>query len=294
MKFSYGNHIRFLPNDHPYRRRKHTETRLKDKAMAPSIPTGAEVVEQLRNVVNDFGKGIKKRRRDERNEGMWKKRSIFFTLPYWEVLLVRHNLDVMHVEKNVCESIMNTLLDCNGKSKDHHNARKDLQEMGIMVHLHPYEEDNTTHLPAAAFTLSRSDKKLFCKRLFDLKLPHGYSSNISNCVYVQKYKLKGLKSHDCHVLMQQLLAVAIKGLMEEGPRVAILWLSKFFQGLCKHVIDKEEIVELETEVVETLCQLEKYFPPSFFDPMIHLVVHLGREARLCGPVQFRWMYHFER
>ena len=80
--------------------------------------------------------------------------------------------------------------------------------------------------------------------------------------------------------------------MEEGPRMAILRLSKFFQGLCKHVIDKEEIVELETEVVETLCQLEKYSPPSFFDPMIHLVVHLGREARLCGPVQFRWMYHF--
>ena len=126
MKFSYGNHIRFLPNDHPYRRRKHIGTRLKDKAMAPSIPTGAEVVEQLRNVVNYFGKGIKKRRRDEQNEGMWKKRSIFFTLPYWEVLLVRHNLDVMHVEKNVCESIINTLLHCNGKSKDHHNARKDL------------------------------------------------------------------------------------------------------------------------------------------------------------------------
>ncbi|TYJ96367.1 hypothetical protein E5676_scaffold1159G00290 [Cucumis melo var. makuwa] len=28
--------------------------------------------------------------------------------------------------------------------------------------------------------------------------------------------------------------------------------------------------------------------------MVHLVVHLGREARLCGPVQFRWMYPFER
>ena len=147
----------------------------------------------------------------------------------------------MYVEKNFCESIMNTLLDCNGKSKYHHNARKDLQEMGIMVHLHPYEEDNTTHLPAAAFTLSRSDKKLFCKRLFDLKLPHGYSSNISNCVDVQKYKLKGLKSHDCHVLMQQLLAVAIRGLMEEGPRVAIIRLCKFFNGIYQRVIDKDDI-----------------------------------------------------
>ena len=28
--------------------------------------------------------------------------------------------------------------------------------------------------------------------------------------------------------------------------------------------------------------------------MIHLTIHLGREARLCGPVHFRWMYPFER
>ncbi|XP_060966688.1 uncharacterized protein LOC133035051 [Cannabis sativa] len=45
---------------------------------------------------------------------------------------------------------------------------------------------------------------------------------------------------------------------------------------------------------ETLCLLERFFPPSFFDVMIHLVIHIGREARLCGPVQFRWMYPFER
>ncbi|VVA40801.1 PREDICTED: transposase, partial [Prunus dulcis] len=37
-----------------------------------------------------------------------------------------------------------------------------------------------------------------------------------------------------------------------------------------------------------------YFPPSFFDIMVHLVVHLVREVRLCGPVYFRWMYPFER
>ena len=44
----------------------------------------------------------------------------------------------------------------------------------------------------------------------------------------------------------------------------------------------------------TLCLLEKYFPPSFFDIMIHLTVHLVREVRLCGPGYLRWMYPFER
>ena len=101
-----------------------------------------------------------------------------------------------------------------------------------MPHLHSYEVDGIPHLPTAAYTLSKSDKKLFCKRLFDLKLPYGYSSNISNSVDVEKHKLTRLKSHDCHLLMQQLLDVVVWGIMEEGPREAILWLSKSFHGLC--------------------------------------------------------------
>ena len=52
--------------------------------------------------------------------------------------------------------------------------------------------------------------------------------------------------------------------------------------------------KLQNELVVTLCLLEKYFPPSFFDIMIHLTVHIVKEVRLCGPVYFRWMYPFER
>ena len=36
------------------------------------------------------------------------------------------------------------------------------------------------------------------------------------------------------------------------------------------------------------------FPPTFFDIMIHLVMHLPEEAILEGPVQMRWMYPFEK
>ncbi|KAJ9549585.1 hypothetical protein OSB04_022128 [Centaurea solstitialis] len=35
-------------------------------------------------------------------------------------------------------------------------------------------------------------------------------------------------------------------------------------------------------------------PPGFFDSMEHLVVHLAREALVGGPVQYRWMYLYER
>lgn len=43
-----------------------------------------------------------------------------------------------------------------------------------------------------------------------------------------------------------------------------------------------------------LCKLEKIFPPAFFDIMVHLAVHLPREAKLVGPVGYRWMYPIER
>ena len=67
----------------------------------------------------------------------------------------------------------------------------------------------------------------------------------------------GLKSHDFHVLMQQLLVVAIRGLMEDGPREAIIRLRKFFNGICQHVVDVKENIELEAEVIETICMFER-------------------------------------
>ena len=37
-----------------------------------------------------------------------------------------------------------------------------------------------------------------------------------------------------------------------------------------------------------------YFPPSFFDIMVHLPVHLVKQTKLCGPAFLREMYPFER
>ncbi|RDY06510.1 hypothetical protein CR513_09504, partial [Mucuna pruriens] len=36
-----------------------------------------------------------------------------------------------------------------------------------------------------------------------------------------------------------------------------------------------------------------YFPPSFFDIMVHLIVHLVMEIKLCGLVFLWWMYSLE-
>jgi hypothetical protein len=52
--------------------------------------------------------------------------------------------------------------------------------------------------------------------------------------------------------------------------------------------------KLEKEIPVLLCNMEKKFPPRFFNPMQHLHIHLPYEAKVGGPVQYRWMYHIER
>jgi hypothetical protein len=43
----------------------------------------------------------------------------FWELPYWKDLDVRHLIDVLHVEKNMCKSLLGTLLNMDGKPRDH-------------------------------------------------------------------------------------------------------------------------------------------------------------------------------
>ena len=62
----------------------------------------------------------------------------------------------------------------------------------------------------------------------------------------------------------------------------------FFNAICSKVIDPKQLDDLENEASIIICQLEMYFPPAFFDIMVHLVVHLVREIRLCGPIYLWW------
>ncbi|KOM28599.1 hypothetical protein LR48_Vigan553s002800 [Vigna angularis] len=107
-------------------------------------------------------------------------------------------------------------------------------------------------------------------------------------------KLVGLKSHDYHVLMQHLLPVAIRAILHASVRGILTHLSLFFNAICKKVVDPRQLDDLQNEAIRLLCQLEMYFPPSFFDIMVHLIVHLVREIRICGPIFLWWMYPVER
>ena len=82
----------------------------------------------------------------------------------------------MHVERNVAASLIATLLHC-GNSKDGLKARKDLESLGIRKDLHPKAQGKRTLLPPAPWSLSKSEKHIFCKRLYDFKGPDGYCAD---------------------------------------------------------------------------------------------------------------------
>ncbi|KAI5347609.1 hypothetical protein L3X38_000496 [Prunus dulcis] len=277
-KICYIGHRKWLPINHPYRRQRAAFNGKPEYGIPPEPLTGEEVLHMVEN-----GDRV-----------CWKRKSIFFDLEYWKYLPVRHALDVMHIEKNVCDSIIGTLLEIPGKNKDGIAARLDLLNMGVKTDLQPEYGERRTRLPPGPWNLSRAEKREVCNSFYGMKVPEGYSSNIKNLVSLQDSRLLGLKSHDCHTLMQQLLPVAIRSVLEKSARYAITRLCFFFNAICAKTVDVSKLDKLEEDVVVTLCLLEKYFPPSFFDIMVHLVVHLVREVRLCGPVYFRWMYPFER
>ena len=195
-------------------------------------------------------------------------------------LEVRHLVDTMHMEKNICENILRTLLG----EKDKPSTRVDMQVKGIREHLwlQPLPRNpNKFFIPDAAYVLPRNDKSVFLKTLQTIKTPTGYNSNLAN--RITKEKIRGLKSHDYHVLMQQLLPVALRGLGDAAVSSTVIRLCRLYRKLCAKVVDPSSKDEMMRDAAEILSSLEKEFPPSFFDIMVHLTIHLVEELFICGP-----------
>ncbi|XP_019200115.1 PREDICTED: uncharacterized protein LOC109193753 [Ipomoea nil] len=179
----FMSHRVFLPTNHPYRKRKKcfngkTETRV---ARFPLL--GHAIYERVKNINVDLGKTSKHAEK----------------------------------EKNVCDSIVGTLLNIQGKTKDGIKARKDM-------------------------------------------VPSGYSSNIKKLVSMKDLKLIGMKSHDCHVLMQHMLHVVIRDALPNDVRHAITKICFFFNVICNKVVDPEMLDDLQADVVVTLLFLRYMYP----------------------------------
>ena len=202
---------------------------------------------------------------------MGKKKSIFFELQYQKDHKIRHNLNVMYIEKNVCNNTVYTLLDDPSRSKDNANVRWDLVKLDIREELVPQVAANgKVSLPPAIHTLTKNEKLTFCRVLKHLKVPDGYASNISDSVKLAQCKLQGLKSHDCHILLHQMLPLAIRRVLPAKVVVPLAQLSNYFKAVCSTTSTVADFERLDGEISLILCQLETIFSSAFFIIMVHL------------------------
>ena len=233
-----------------------------------------EQLDRMPNIILGKDPNNKKKRPIIR-EPNWSKKSILYKLPYQRNKKLKHNIDVMHVEKNISESTFKTLLGIERKNKDIDKACKDLKNMGIRRVLHLQERPGGSFdNPRDFFLLYPKERDGFYEFLKLVKYPNGYAANISRLVNTRNGRLLNLKSHDCQVLLQWILLIGMRGFADKDICTVLFGLGSFFQDLCSRTLRKSDLEKLEGRILLILCKLEKYFPPAFFDVMIHLAVHL--------------------
>jgi hypothetical protein len=147
-------------------------------------------------------------------------------------------------------------------------------------------------MPDALFILSKDEKKEFLDTLKTLKPPKGYVSNLHK--RISGRKLSCLKSHDYHVLIQQILPVCLRNVGDPKVVGVIMRVNRIFQRFTAKVVDPDSREELLADVATAFVTLEKEMPPSFLDIITHLPQHLAEELFICGPVHSCWMYSFKR
>jgi hypothetical protein len=220
--------------------------------------------------------------------GVWKRRSVFWDLPYWKILGMSHCLDVMHITMNVCESLLGTLFNMPDRTKDGLKARNDLMALNIRkeLHLPPAEEiskGKSCSLAPSWFTLSPNEVDQMFKCLLGVRFPLGYAGLISRYLHPNKKIFSGMKSHDYHVMMTQILPVAIRGIMEPHVRQTLTGLCNFFDVITRKSISVKKLGRLQEEIVTIINKLEMYFSPAFFDIMVHQLVHIVDDIKDLRP-----------
>ena len=133
----------------------------------------------------------------------------------------------MHNEKNVFDNVFNTVLNVKGKTKDDIYSRRDIEEYCKRPELHMKPNDNKK--PKVCYELDNKQIKLVLKWVEGLKCPDRISSNLRRCDDYKDNKLSGMKSHDCHIIMEYLLPVVFKELLPVKVWGVLIELSLFYK-----------------------------------------------------------------
>jgi hypothetical protein len=116
----------------------------------------------------------------------------------------------------------------------------------------------------------------------------------SVCDSIQPKKIIGLNSYGNHILLQDLVPLAVRRVLPNEVSSVLIWLTNFFKKMYSPVLRISDMERLQSEIAEILSHPKTIFPPSFFTVNVHLMVHLLAQARMVGPVYFHSIWPVER
>jgi hypothetical protein len=105
-------------------------------------------------------------------------------------------------------------------------------------------DDRCHYLRPASYTLSNEEKESTFECLSSIKVRSGFSSNIKRIINVPEKKFVNLKSHDCHIIMTQLLSVALRGILPSHVRLATVKLCAFLNANSQKAINPFDLATL--------------------------------------------------
>lgn len=101
------------------------------------------------------------------------KKSIFWELPYWKYNLVRHNLYVIHIEENMFDNVLGTIM----YVTENINEICDRPEIVVPSNI-------LGPKPKTVYTLTKEQNNKLFEWIQSLKFPDGYASNLSSFHYL--------------------------------------------------------------------------------------------------------------
>ncbi|XP_071694779.1 uncharacterized protein [Rutidosis leptorrhynchoides] len=158
-----------------------------------------------------------------------------------------------------------------GKHPEHGGRKGDvMRQLRVII-----EKEEKPH---PKYSFSTADQSLFCQFIRGIKLLDGYGSNFRTKVVDDDTKISGLKSHDHHLMMKRLLLIGLRAFLDSFISNPLIELCLFFKQLFAQTMKISDMDTAKTQLINILFSLEQIFPLSFFDIMIHLVVHFPEEA----------------
>ena len=106
-------------------------------------------------------------------------------------------------------------------------------------------------------------------------------------------KFTHVKSHDCHMLMTQLLPVALRDILPDIIQATIKKLCAFLNAISPKAIDPTSLLKLQEDIVQSIVNLLMIFTPSFFNVMMYFLIYLVKEIDVPCLVYLHNIFPFE-